>query len=163
MTAKLDALSQKQIADVANLQNAVSSRSAQPTQAAGKTIFDTAYTQGSTFTTSSNSYTPMGMYVNVRCPAGCVLYINFYTSSKNQGTPASATGYYNTYDIFIDGGDQNIFSQASYSAANAAVPVALSAGISVAAGTHTIDIQAKTNGGTLESDSSALTVMAVAK
>lgn len=127
----------------------------------GKLIFAIAYTRGSAFTTTSTAYTPMGMYVNINCPKSCLLWINFYSSSKNLGSPASAQGNFNTYGVFLDEVDQSIYSQASFPVASSAIPVALNVTIPVAAGVHTIDIRAKTTGGTLQSDSSALQVMAI--
>lgn len=140
----------------------VATQSAKPTAApAGKSILAVASTKGSAFTTSSADYTPMGMYVNINCSKNCSLWIDFYTSSKNSGTPNSAQGYVNTYDVFLDNADQSVYSQASYHAAASAVPVSINVMLSAAAGNHTIDIRAKTTGGTLQSDSSALQVMAI--
>lgn len=127
----------------------------------GKKILGVAKTQGSLFTTTSAAYTPMGMYVTVNCPVACVLWVNFFSSSKNQTAPPSAQGYVNTYGLFVDGADKSIYSQASFPAAGSAAAIALNGSISASAGVHTIDIQAKTTGGTLESDSSFLQVMAI--
>lgn len=154
---------QKDQADtLRSLQTAIVSPSAQPTiSATNRSILAFASTKGSGFTTSSVAYSPMGMYVNINCPKSCDLWINFYTSSKNSGTPSSAIGFINTYNIFLDNIDQSIYSQASYYTASSSVPISISATISVSAGIHTVDIRAKTTGGTLQSDSSALQVMAI--
>ena len=126
-----------------------------------KSIMAVTNTQGTGFTTTSAGYTPMGMYVNVKCLKNCYLWINFSTASKNLGPISSEHGNTNTYGLFIDNGDQGIFSQASIPVANASSPVSLNSMISTGVGTHTIEIKAKTTGGTLQSDSSALQVMAI--
>ncbi len=150
-----------QTKELEEIKTAVSSQSAQPTQTPGKSIMAVASTKGGSFTTTSANYSPMGMYVNVNCQKSCFLWINFYSSSKNIGTTASAMGNLNTYDIFLDNVDQSIFSQANYPVDSFSVPVSINATISASAGVHTVDIRAKTTGGKLQSDSSALQVMAI--
>lgn len=127
----------------------------------GKTVLSVASTQGGVFTTASQTYSPMGMYANVNCPVACYLWLNFYSSSKNQTQPPGAPGYLNTYNAFIDGSDKNIFSQASFPSGGSAGSVSLNAAVAVSSGFHTVDVRAKTNGGTLESTASYLQVMAV--
>lgn len=149
---------------LADLRAYVSTQSAQTvTPTSNKSIITTASTQGSLFTTTATSYTPIGMYVNINCPEDCLLWINFYTSSKNLGTPVAAQGFTNTYGVFLDNSDQSIFSQASYPVASSSVPVSVNAAIAVAAGTHTVEMRAKTTGGTLQSDSSFLQMLAIEK
>lgn len=145
-----------------DFQKFISTHSAEiVSKTSNKSILAEAHTQGSLFTTTSAAYSPMGMYVNIKCPKNCYLWINFYTSAKNLGPVSSALGNYNTFNLFLDNIDKSIYSQASYAAANAAVPVALNTVISAGAGLHTIDIRAKTSGGTLQSDTSALQVIAI--
>lgn len=126
-----------------------------------KSVMASAYTRGSTFTTTSTSYTPMGMYVNINCPKNCLLWINFYSSSKNIGAPSSAQGNTNTFGVFIDNTDQGIYSQASYPVDSLSVPVSINAAIPAASGVHTVEVRAKTTSGKLQSDSSGLQVLAV--
>jgi len=126
-----------------------------------KTILAEAHTQSSSFTTTSTTYTPMGMFVNINCPKNCLLWINFYASSKNLGEPTSAQGNTNTFDIFLNNNDQSIYSQASYYAASSVTSISLNASFPVSAGVHLVEIKAKTTGGTLQSDSSFLQVMAI--
>lgn len=148
----------------ADLKTLTSTQSAKPAAAvvvSGKSILDSAYTRGSTFTTTSTGYSPMGMYVNINCPKSCLLWINFYSSSKNIGAPSSAQGNTNTFGIFIDNTDQGIYSQASYSVDSLSVPVSLNAAIPVSSGVHTVEVRAKTTAGKLQSDSSGLQVLAV--
>ena len=128
-----------------------------------KSILATVSTQGSVFTTNSALYTPMGMYVNISCPKNCLLWINFYSSSKNLGPIASEQGNLNTYGLFLDGADKSTYSQGSLTVANSSIPVSLNSLITVAVGTHTIEIKAKTTGGSLQSDSSSLQVMVIEK
>ncbi len=132
-----------------------------PSAAVGKAIIAVANTSGTSFTTTATTYTPMGMYVNINCPKNCLLWINFYTSSKNTGEAAAQSGNVNSYDVYLDSADQAIFTQASYAVPATSVPVSLNAAIPVTAGFHTVDIRTKTTGGILESDSSALQVMAI--
>lgn len=147
---------------LADVQTYISTTSAQPTtQPSTKSILAIANTKGSTFTTTSFNYTPMGMYLNIKCPKNCYLWINFFTSSQNLGTPVSAQGYLNTYGIFLDENDQSIYSQANFPAVSFSSPISLNAVLPVSAGTHTIDIRAKTSGGTLQSNVSFLQVMAI--
>ncbi len=134
-----------------------------PTMVTGKTIIAVANTSGTSFTTTVTTYTPMGMYVNINCPKNCLLWINFYTSSKNTGNAVAQSGNMNSYDVFLDSVDQSIFTQASYPVPATSIPVSLNAAIAATAGFHTIDIRTKTSGGTLESDSSTLQVMAIEK
>ncbi len=129
--------------------------------AAGKSIIAVANTQGSLFTTKATTYTPMGMYININCPKNCLLWINFYTSSKNTGEATAAQGNQNTYGVFLDDVDKSIFTQASYPVPSTSVPVSLNAAIAAGVGLHTVDIRTKTTGGTLQSDSSTLQVMAI--
>ena len=156
----LDTISSKQASDETALAT-LEARLNSPKESVGKKILATAKTQGSLFTTSSPVYGPMGMYVTINCPVACSLWIDFFSSSKNQGTPNTAQGYMNTYGVFVDGVDKSIYGQATFPAAGSAVPVSLNGLVSVSAGVHTIDVQAKTTGGTLESSSSFLQVMAV--
>lgn len=149
-----------------DVQTYISSTSAQPTPPAGglpttKSIISVVNTKGSLFTTSSINYTPMGMYVNVKCPKSCYLWINFFTSSQNTSTPVSAQGYIATYGIFLNESDQSTYSQASYPAASSYVPVSLNAVIPVGSGIYTVDIRTKTSGGTLQSNVSNLQVMTI--
>ncbi len=143
----------------------ISTTSAKPTAVLPETksILASANTKGSLFTTTFSSYTPMGMYVNIVCPKSCNLWINFYTSSQNLGNPTSAQGNLNTYGIFLDEADQSIYSQANFPVALLSIPISLNAVIPVSAGFHTIDIRAKTNGGTLQSNVSFLQVLAIEK
>ncbi len=146
---------------LASLEGTLKGQKTSSSQLNGKKILAVAKTQGSLFTTSSASYTPMGMYVTINCPISCNLWIDFFSSSKNQTAPPSAQGYVNTYGLFVDGSDKSIYSQASFPAAGSAAAIALNGSILASPGVHTIDIQAKTTGGTLESDSSFLQVMAI--
>ena len=145
-----------------DVQAYISTTSAQPTiQPTTKSILAVANTKGSVFTTTSFNYTPMGMYLNIKCPKNCYLWINFFTSSQNLGTPVSAQGYLSTYGIFLDENDQSIYSQANFPAVSFSSPISLNAVLPVSSGTHTIDIRAKTSGGTLQSNVSFLQVMAI--
>ncbi len=157
----LDAITLKQT-DQETIVASLEARLTSPkVQSIGKKILGTAKTQGSLFTTSSSVYSPMGMYVTINCSVACSLWIDFFSSSKNQGTPNTAQGYMNTYGVFVDGADKSIYSQATFPAAGSAAPISLNGLVAVSAGVHTIDVQAKTTGGTLESNSSFLQVMAV--
>lgn len=157
----LQALSQNQDAQGSAVADLKTQLSSSAKSMKGKTVFDIASTQGGLFTTSSQSYSPMGMYTNVKCPVSCYLWINFYSSSKNQTQPPGAPGYFNIYNAFIDGGDRSIFSQASFPSGGSATPVSINAAVSISAGVHTVDVRAKTTGGTLESSASYLQVMAI--
>lgn len=120
-----------------------------------KTILDTQESQGSTFTTASTAYTQMNMFDNVTCSKACVLWINFYTSTKNDSSNL------NTYGLFINGQDKGIYSQANVTNSNSAVPLSLNASIPANSGSYTVEIKAKTSGGTLQSDISFLQIMAI--
>jgi hypothetical protein len=120
-----------------------------------KTILDTQESQGSTFTTASTGYTQMNMFDNITCSKACVLWINFYTSTKNDSSNL------NTYGLFINGQDKGIYSQASITNANSAVPLSFNASIPAGSGSYTVEIKAKTSGGTLQSDISFLQIMAI--
>lgn len=160
---KLSSITQKQNdqeTSLASLEGTLQNQKSSPV-VNGKKILGVAKTQGSLFTTSSASYTPMGMYVTVNCSVNCNLWVDFFSSSKNQGTPPSVQGFFNIYGLFVDGGDRSITSQASFPVAGSAAPISLNGLIPASSGVHTIDIQAKTTGGTLESDSSFLQVMAI--
>jgi len=103
----------------------------------------------------------MGMFVNVKCPKSCYLWINFYSSSQNTGSPASQQGYSNTYAVFLNEADQSIYSQANYPTASSSIPIVLSTVLPVNAGIYTVDVRAKTSGGTLQSNVSSLQVMVI--
>lgn len=153
-----------QLAAIRDVETYISTSSAQPiTTPTTKPIIAVASTKGSAFSTSSVNYTPMGMFVNIKCPKSCYLWINFYSSSQNIGSPASQQGYSNTYAIFLNEADQSIYSQANYPTASSSIPIVLSTIIPVNAGIYTIDIRAKTSGGTLQSNVSSLQVMAIEK
>ena len=155
---------EEQVGRLQNLKVPTATLSAKSeTTSSGKSILATASTQGSVFSTTSASYTPMGMFVNINCPKNCFLSINFYSSSKNLGPIASEQGNLNTYNLYLDGVDKSIFSQASFSIPSSSSPVSLNAFLPVAAGTHMIEIKVKTTGGTLQSDSSFLQVVAIEK
>ena len=157
--------------NIKNLEAKIGSQSASPTvpitptipttPTSDKSVLASAYTRGSTFTTTSTGYSPMGMYVNINCPKNCLLWINFYSASKNIGAPSSAQGNTNTFGIFIDNTDQGIYSQASYPVDSLSVPISLNAAIPAASGVHTVEVRAKTTSGKLQSDSSGLQVLAI--
>jgi len=122
----------------------------------GPKILATAHIKGSAFSTSSAAYSDMNTFVNIVCSAKCTLWVDFYTTSKND-----TANNVNTYGIFLNGGDQSISSYATMPIANGAVPISLSGAIPTSAGTHTIEIRAKTSGGTLQTDTSFLKVLAI--
>lgn len=160
ISEKLD----QQAENMDDLKNEVSTTAAQIAQLSSKksVIAVEKATVGS-FTTTSAGYTPMGLYVNIRCVASCYLWINFNTATRNQASPTSAAGYLNSYGLFVDSSDQSLSSEANLSVANMSVPVAVNGLVTVGAGTHTVEIRAKTSGGTLESRNSYLQVMALEK
>lgn len=123
---------------------------------ANKTILDTKQSQGGVFTTASTAYTPMSTFVNITCTQACILWINFYSSSKND-----SSNNVNTYGIFLNGLDKGIYSQGNIPNANGTVPIALNASLPVSSGSYTVEIKAKTSGGTLQSDVSFLQVLAI--
>ncbi len=151
-----------QLAAIRDVETYISTSAAQsaatPTT---KSIIAVASTKGSAFTTGSVNYTPMGMFVNVKCPKSCYLWINFYSSSQNTGSPASQQGYSNTYAVFLNEADQSIYSQANYPTASSSIPIVLSTVLPVNAGIYTVDVRAKTSGGTLQSNVSSLQVMVI--
>lgn len=130
--------------------------SASPSSISGKAIFATASTEGSVYSSTATAYASMNFFVNIVCPKECVLWIDFSTISKND-----TANNVNTYGIFLNGGDQAISSYATMSIANGAVPISLSGAIPTSAGTHTVEIRAKTSGGTLQTDTSFLKVLAI--
>lgn len=153
LSSKLD----DQLTTLQKVKTQVDSSSSQSTSTSStKSILAVVNTKGSLFTTNAANYTPMGMYVNVRCPKNCYLWINFYTSSQN-----SESSHTNSYALFLNETDQGIYSQATISTTSSSTPVSLNTVIPVAAGFYTIDIRAKTSGGTLQSNVSALQVMAI--
>lgn len=121
-------------------------------------ILNTAQAQGATFSTSSSSYTPTGVFTNISCTQKCILWINFYTSSKN-----SIADNVNTYSIFIDSQEKGIYTQSTLPISNSAQSVSLNTTQQMNSGTHTVEIQARTSGGTLQQDVSYLQVMAIAQ
>lgn len=125
-------------------------------QLSTKQILNTALAQGSSFSTSSSAYTPMGLFTNITCPTKCTLWINFYANSKN-----NSTNTINTYGLFVNGENQGIYSQATIQNGNSVQTVSLNSAKQLNAGTHTVEIQAKTSGGILESDISSLQVIAI--
>ena len=121
-----------------------------------KTILDTKQSQGGVFTTASTTYTPMSTFINISCPKACILWINFYSSSKND-----SSNNINTYGLFLNQQDKSIYSQGNIINANASLPISLNASLPVSSGSYTVEIKAKTSGGTLQSDVSFLQVMAI--
>jgi hypothetical protein len=121
-------------------------------------ILSVAHAQGNSFSTDSNSYTPTGVFTNITCSQKCILWVNFYTSSKN-----NTANNVNTYTVLIDGQDKGIFTQATMPISNSAQSVSLNTTQAANIGTHTVEIQAKTSGGTLIQDISYLQVMALAQ
>ena len=128
-----------------------------------KSILATASIQGAVTTTSSAEYTPIGVFINISCPKNCLLWIDFYSSSKNLGPIASEQGNLHTYSLFLDGADKSIYTQGSLTVANSSTPISLNTLIPVTAGTHMVEIKAKTTGGTLQSNSSFLQIIALEK
>ena len=122
----------------------------------GQKILADAHIRGPAFSTSATSYSAMNTFVNIVCSAKCTLWIDFYTTSKND-----TANNVNTYGIFLNGQDQSLSSQAIMPVVNGAVPISLSGAISTNAGTHTVEIRAKTSGGTLQTDTSFLKVLAI--
>lgn len=141
------------IVDLSEKVNDLSTASA---SLANKTIIDSAQTQGSVFTTTSTAYTQTNTFVNITCAQKCNLWINYYASSKND-----SSNNVNTYGVFVNGQDKGIYSQGNISNANGSIPIALNALLPVSSGSYTVEIKAKTSGGTLQSDVSFLQVMAI--
>lgn len=162
---KINFLSTKQDSQLQAIQDVatyMSTTSAQPTGVpTTKSIIAVSHTKGSGFTTSAVNYTPMGMYVNIRCPESCYLWISFYSSSQNTGAAPPQQGYSNSYGLFLNESDQGIYSEANFPTSSSSIPVSLNTVIPVGKGFYTIDIRAKTSGGTLLSNVSALQVMAI--
>ena len=141
------------ITDLSEKMNDLSTASA---GLANKTILDTKQSQGGIFTTASTEYTPMSTFINITCSQSCVLWINFYSSSKND-----SSNNVNTYGLFLNGQDRGIYSRGNITNANGAIPISFNASIPVNSGSYTVEIKAKTSGGTLQSDVSFLQVMAI--
>jgi hypothetical protein len=70
-------------------------------------------------------------------------------------------GNSNTFAVFLNESDQSIYSQANYPAASFSIPISINGVIPVNAGIYTVDVRAKTSGGTLQSNVSVLQVMAI--
>ncbi len=154
--AKLEETAEDQDTAIGKLSEKTENIATASSSVSDKKILANAQTKGSAFNTTSTNYSPMGMYVNISCPVQCTLWINFYSSSKND-----AANNVNTFGVFLNGQDQSTYSQATLPIASGSVPISLNSAISVSAGTHTVEIQAKTTGGTLRSDVSFLQVMAI--
>ena len=154
--SKLEDNIKDQESTIDDLSEKIATSSAESTDVTNKKILATTQTKGSTFSTTSTAYTPMNMFINITCPVRCTLWINFYSSSKND-----SANNVNTYGVFLNGQDQSTYSQATLPVASGSAPISLNTAISVGAGTHTVEIQAKTSGGTLRSDVSFLQVMAI--
>ena len=154
--SKLEGDVKDQKSTIDDLSEKIATSSAESTDVTNKKILATVHTKGSTFNTTSTTYTPMGIFANITCPVRCTLWINFYSSSKND-----SANNVNTYGVFLNGQDQSTFSQATLPVASGSTPISLNSAISVGVGTHTVEIQAKTSGGTLHSDVSFLQVMAI--
>ena len=154
--SKLEDYVKDQESTIDDLSEKIATSSADSTDVTNKKILATTQTKGSTFSTTATAYTPMGSFVNINCPVRCTLWINFYSSSKND-----TANNVNTYGVFLNGQDQSTYSQATFPVASGSAPISLNTAISVSAGTHTVEIQAKTSGGTLRSDVSFLQVMAI--
>lgn len=154
--SKLEDNVKDQESTIKELSEKIASSSAESVDIANKRILATIQTKGSTFSTASTAYTPMGIFVNINCPVSCILWINFYASSKND-----SANNVNTYGVFLNGQDQSTYSQATLPVASGSAPISLNTALTVNAGTHTVEIQAKTSGGTLRSDVSFLQVMAI--
>ncbi len=122
----------------------------------GQKVLSTAQVKGPSFSTGATTYAAMNTFVNIVCSAKCILWVDFYTTSKND-----TASNVNTYGIFLNGGDQSISSYATMPIANGVVPISLSGAIPTSAGTHTVEIRAKTSGGTLQTDTSFLKVLAI--
>ncbi|GEM_PF-3663095 len=150
--------------DILTVQSAVATNTSSITAlGTKKSILAATSVSNSSFTTNSVEFGPMGMWVNLNCSVSCNFWINFNTASRNQAVPNSSAGYLHSYELFIDGGDKSIGSEANLSVVNMSIPVSVNAFVSVAAGNHTVEIRSKTSGGTLESRNSYLQVMAIEK
>ena len=145
---------QKSLIDTLSEGNATSE--AQLVKISSKNVLATAHTKGSLFSTTSTAYSPMSMFVNIACPVQCTLWIDFYTTSKN-----NSANNENTYGLFLNGQDQSLYSKAVLPTTNGSASISLNDAIPVGAGTYTVEIQAKTSGGTLQSDISFLQVLAI--
>ena len=154
--SKLEDDVKDQESTIDDLSEKIATSSAESTDVTNKKILATTQAKGSTFSTTSTAYSPMSMFVNITCPVRCTLWINFYSSSKND-----SANNVNTYGVFLNGQDQSTYSQATLPVASGSAPISLNTAISVGVGTHTVEIQAKTSGGTLRSDVSFLQVMAI--
>lgn len=156
---KLDTLKNKQDNEdslIDDLSEKVKDLSTASASLSNKRILDVKQTQGSSFSTTSTAYTSMNNFVNVSCLTKCTLWINYFSSSKNDNS-----NNLNTYGIFINGVDQGVYSEGNIFNPNNAIPISLNAALPKAAGSYTVEIKVKTSGGTLNSDISFLQVMAV--
>lgn len=128
---------------------------------AAKVIFDIQEIRGPQFTTSSTTDVSVGNKITINCPASCKLVINYFVDTRNTGTSSDPRGYFNYYDIYVDGVNQAITNQASFPVPNSAIPLSLNGVVPASAGSHEVEIYAKVNGGTLESHESGLQVTAI--
>lgn len=128
----------------------------------GKPILDVQSIRGAFFSTTSNTPVPTGNKVTLNCDITCIFWIDYYVDTRNSsnvGAPPS--GYNNIYDVYVDGVDQAVFTQASFPVPNAAIPLSLSGVTCCHLGSHTVEIYVHTNGGELQSFESSLQVMAI--
>jgi len=115
--------------------------------------------RGAGFTTNSNTDVPTDAKVEINCPVTCAITINYSVDTRN-----SQTGAHNIYTIYLDGVNQSFVNQASFAFPGQANPLALTGIVSAQAGTHTVEIYARTTaGGTLEEHTKTLTVLAIAE
>jgi len=154
--AELQDRVKKQQTSIDGLSDDMAFSATKSAQIAGKTILATSYSQVATFSTASTGFSPMGVFTNIKCSSKCVLLITFSTISKN-----SEANNINSYSIYLNGALQSLSGETSIPTANASQSVALNGTITVNAGTYTVEVKTKTNGGTATSDYSSLQVLAV--
>ena len=145
---------QKLIDDLSESKEAVTVTKSAPN--IGQKILATAQVKGAAFSTTSAAYSDMNTFVNIVCSTKCTLWIDFYATSKND-----TAQNVNTYGVFLDGQDQSLTTQATMPISNGAMPMSLSGAITTSTGTHTVEIRAKTSGGTLQTETSFLKVLAI--
>lgn len=154
--AELENTVDKQQSLIDDLSNKMDFSATKSAEVSGKTILATASSQSATFSTTSSSPAPMGVFTNIKCTKKCVLWIVFSTISKN-----NEANNVNSYSVYLNGSLQSLSSETTLPISNSPTSVALNGSLSLNAGTYTIEVKTSTSGSTATSTSSSLAVLAI--
>ncbi len=127
----------------------------------GKHILDSAqYQSTNIWTTTSSADVATPSQITLNCPVKCVLSVNYWADNRTDSLPAPGAESQAYQIIYVDGVRSINYSSAIFSVVGDPLMVSMGGLFPVNAGTHTVQIYAWQNYGTLDIREKVLTGIA---